>query len=586
MRESGRFILAIVLMVVVIFGTNKLFRPEMPPVAPASTELLVDAPESGESIDLGSTEGRPATVAQQAVGTVAASATLAPESALSASADLRADTVVVNSPLYRYSFSTRGAAVVGAELLKYDSSTEEGPVDLAPGIGAGLVGYQLRIGDRIVDLSTLAFQPETAGSINLEAGDDPQTLWFSHQDEASGLSIRIGYTFSPDDYLIQVQGEVLDPAESGTKRLLIDLGPTLASHEGSPAEDQRALAYVVNGTRDGIKSVPLRKVKEERIEEGPLHWVAFKNKYFLAAVLDSGGNRQGAFGGVIARPTGMVDAAAVTATLGVSGDGSFQYRLYLGPQEHSQLAAIGDGLQNVNPYGWKFLRPIIRPLGNLITWALVGMHTSLNLAYGWVLILFGVLIRVILWPLNARAMRSQMRNMALQPRMKEIQEKYKKEPELLQKEMIRLYKEEGFNPLGGCLPMLIPFPVLITLFFVFQNTIEFRGTGFLWLADLSLADPLFILPILLGASMFLMQMISMRSMPPNPQTKMLTYIMPVMMTVFFLRLASGLTLYYAAQNLASIPQQLQIARERKRQQEAQKQGKQGKQGKQALSKAR
>jgi YidC/Oxa1 family membrane protein insertase len=334
-------------------------------------------------------------------------------------------------------------------------------------------------------------------------------------------------------------------------------------------EDLRSLAYVVNGTRDGIKSVPLRKVKDERIEEGPLHWVALKNKYFLAAVLDTGGNREGAFGGVIARPGAEPDAADLTTTLALAEDGSFNYRLYLGPQDHNQLAAIGDGLQNVNPYGWKFLRPIIRPLGHLITWALVGMHTTLNLAYGWVLILFGILIRVVLWPLNARAMRSQMRNMALQPRMKEIQEKYKKDPERLQKEMLRLYKEEGFNPLGGCLPMLIPFPVLITLFFVFQNTIVFRGTGFLWLADLSLADPLFILPIVLGASMFLMQLISTRSMPPNPQTKMLTYIMPVMMTVIFLRLASGLNLYYAAQNLASIPQQLQIARERKRQQEAQ-----------------
>src|SRR5690625_6582137 len=120
----------------------------------------------------------------------------------------------------------------------------------------------------------------------------------------------------------------------------------------------------------------------------------------------------------------------------------------------SLLTARGDGMHNVNPYGRTLLRPIIRPLGHLITWALVGLHSTLNLAYGWVLILFGVLIRIILWPLNARAMRSQMRNMALQPRIKEIQEKYKEEPERLQQEMIKLYKEEGFNPLGGCLPKI------------------------------------------------------------------------------------------------------------------------------------
>jgi YidC/Oxa1 family membrane protein insertase len=422
-----------------------------------------------------------------------------------------------------------------------------------------------------VDLRSLEFRPESGESLTLEEGDAPQTLWFSHIDEASGLTVRIGYTFAPDDYVVQVRGEVREQSGAGVnKHLLVDLGPTLASHESNSAEDFRSLAYVVNGTRDGIRSVPLRDVKGERVEEGPLHWVALKNKYFLAAVLDQGGNREGSFGGVIARPTGEANAAEVTATLPISGEGAFEYRLYMGPQEHSRLAALGDGMQDVNPYGWKILRPIIRPLGHLITWALVGLHTTLNLAYGWVLILFGVLIRVVLWPLNARAMRSQMRNMALQPRMKEIQEKYKKDPEKLQQEMLRLYKEEGFNPLGGCLPMLIPFPVLITLFFVFQNTIEFRGTGFLWLADLSAADPFFILPIVLGASMLLMQLISMRSMPPNPQTKMLTYIMPVMMTVIFLKLASGLNLYYAAQNLASIPQQIQIARERKRHQERQR----------------
>jgi YidC/Oxa1 family membrane protein insertase len=556
MKESGRFFLAILLMVAVIVGTNMLFRPDQKPVVDSTSELVVESPSAAIDRADGAQAAIPPRTAAEPQLNAAAIADRTP---------VRADTIVVNSPLYRYSFSTRGATVVGAELLKYESSTRSGPVDLAPEIGDGLIGHRIQLGDRIVDLRDLEFRTEHEGPITIDAGDVPETLWFSHLDEHSGLTVRVGYTFSPDEYVIGVKGEV----NGGRGRLLVDLGPTLASHEANAAEDQRALAYVVNGSREGIRSIPLRDVKAERVEEGPLHWVALKNKYFLAAVLDKGGNREGAFGGVIARPTGEANSAALTATLPVSDEGSFEYRLYMGPQEHSRLAALGDGMQDVNPYGWKILRPIIRPLGHLITWALVGLHSTLNLAYGWVLILFGVLIRVILWPLNARAMRSQMRNMALQPRMKEIQEKYKKDPEKLQQEMLRLYKEEGFNPLGGCLPMLIPFPVLITLFFVFQNTIEFRGTGFLWLADLSAADPFFILPIVLGASMLLMQLISTRSMPPNPQTKMLTYIMPVMMTVIFLKLASGLNLYYAAQNLASIPQQIQIARERKRQHERQ-----------------
>jgi YidC/Oxa1 family membrane protein insertase len=228
---------------------------------------------------------------------------------------------------------------------------------------------------------------------------------------------------------------------------------------------------------------------------------------------------------------------------------------------------VGRDLHDSNPYGWRVLRPIIRPLAHVVTWALVGLQRTLDVGYGWVLILFGILIRVVLWPLNARAMRSQLKNMELQPRLKEIQDKYKQEPEKLQKEMMRLYKEEGFNPLGGCLPLLIPFPVLITLFFVFQSTIEFRGVEFLWLPDLSRADPFYVLPVLLAGSMFLMQWLSMRSTPAvNPQMKMMLWFMPILMLVIFLNLASGLNLYYLSMNLASVPQQMQLVRERKRRQ--------------------
>jgi len=162
-------------------------------------------------------------------------------------------------------------------------------------------------------------------------------------------------------------------------------------------------------------------------------------------------------------------------------------------------------------------------------------------------------------------MRSQIKNMEMQPRIKEIQARFKSDPEKLQKEMLRLYKEEGFNPMGGCLPMFLPFPVLIALFFVFQSTIEFRGVSFLWLPDLSRADPLFILPVALGISMFIQQFLNMRTMKDQPaQMKYMTYIMPVFMTLLFLRFASGLNLYYASMNIAAVPQQLQIMREKKK----------------------
>ena len=119
-----------------------------------------------------------------------------------------------------------------------------------------------------------------------------------------------------------------------------------------------------------------------------------------------------------------------------------------------------------------------------------------------------------------------------------------------------------FSPVMGCLPMLLPMPVLFALYFVFQNTIEFRGVSFLWLPDLALKDPFYITPIFMGLSMLVLSWIGLRGVPPTPQSKMMAYMMPAMMTVMFLQFPAGLNLYYAVQNVAAMPQQLLLSRER------------------------
>jgi len=278
-------------------------------------------------------------------------------------------------------------------------------------------------------------------------------------------------------------------------------------------------------------------------------------------------------GGVLADPDPIGVRVGVAVTHSIRTDGTFSHRAYLGPLEYATLSALGDDLEQVNPYGWKFLRPLLNWIVPAIMWVLNYLHDNLRLSYGWVLIIFGVLMRVLLWPVNQKMMRSQMKNMAVQPLMKEVQTKYKDDPQRLQKEMMKLYKEHGFNPLGGCLPMLLPWPVLIALFFVFQNTIELRGVAFLWLPDLSAKDPLYILPVFMAASMYLLQRITFKSMDQsNPQMqsqmKMMMYGMPLFFAFIFMNFASGLNLYYATANIATIPQQLLIARERRKAQAA------------------
>jgi YidC/Oxa1 family membrane protein insertase len=553
--EAGRFLLAVVLMIAVVVVTNILLPPVPPPPGTPGVDSL-SAPPAAPPARPPRVEPDvpPAAVGQPEA--VAQPATVGPTT----DEGIEVDTLFVESPLFRLGFSTRGGGLASAELSQYESHSDPGsPVQLVPPETDALVSYRLRVGDRTIDLASLPVASAAATTLVRAA---PDSLRLTYADSASGFGFDLVYRFAPNEYLIDAEVRVAGLGDA-TPQLLIDFGPRLPFHEWTPDEDRRALAYVVNSPQRGIESLSLSKVRGQKIENGPLLWAALKNKYFVVALLRSTGQPT-PFGGLVADSVGQ-DAATLTATLDPSADGTFRYRIYLGPQQYERLAAVGDRFTDVNPVGWKFLRPVMQPIAFGITWLITRMHDAFNLAYGWVLILFGVLVRVVLWPLNTKAMRSQMKNMELQPRIKELQTKYKSDPERMNKEMMRLYKEEGFNPFGGCLPLLIPMPVLIALFFVFQATIEFRGVPFLWLPDLSRADPLYIIPVLMGLSMFGLQWFSLRSTPdPTPQMKMMMWLMPGMMTVLFLNFASGLNLYYTAMNVASLPQQMYLVKERRK----------------------
>src|SRR5439155_8879781 len=190
-----------------------------------------------------------------------------------------------------------------------------------------------------------------------------------------------------------------------------------------------------------------------------------ENQPRFGAAIVEGGPRTVTASSLLGR-SAVATRAAVTLTLPVPPAGDFRYQLYAGPLEHRRLAQLGHDLDDANPYGG-FLRPIIQPVSVLVVNILIWMHDRLRLAYGWVLVVFGILVRALLWPLNQKAMESSLRMQAVAPLMKQIQDRHKNDPERLQREMMRLYKEHNVSPFGGCLPMLLPMPVLFALFFVF-----------------------------------------------------------------------------------------------------------------------
>ena len=477
------------------------------------------------------------------------------------------DTVWVTSPIYRYGFSTRGGRLVSAELLNHQSfaaGDSGNPIDLVPP-GDAFLRHRLALpsGDT-VSLADWDLQPAPdAPGIVVYADQGPKTLRFD--GERGGSRLTLEYRFLPGEYRFHVQGSVTGLGAGGAV-LLIDLADGLRSAEKDSADDFGHYSVVTKASKTERTDFSKLDAGERALFDGPFEWVGVKSKYFFTAALafDEGQPR---FGGAIAvggpRNGKAATRAHVTITMPVQSAGSFRYQVYAGPLEYRHLSRLGHGLDDANPYGGIF-RPIIQPVSAFVVNILLWMHERLNLAYGWVLILFGIIVRVVLWPLNQKAMESGIRMQAVAPLIKETQDKYKKDPERLQKEMLRIYRDHKVNPFGGCLPMLLPMPVLLALFFVFANTIEFRGVPFLWLPDLSRPDPLYIIPIVMGLSMFGLSKVGQIGVPPNPQTKMMLYFMPIFLTVLFLNFASGLNLYYAAQNIFSIPQQYLIAKRRLR----------------------
>ena len=469
------------------------------------------------------------------------------------------DTVRVTSPLYTYGVSTRGARLVQAELRRYASMApgeEQARAQMLPEKSA-LLGLTVVRGRDTIDFRDATFTP-SARRVAV-SGETPLRL----SAEKDGVRLDLTYTFDPDDYRVRVSGMASDIGPNGGA-LLVGMGPTIANTEVNLEENHRELAFVTR--RDDTERTNLGSLEpgERQAFSGPFRWAALKSKYFVTGVMAADSMGGGISGATVTAAPGTDDptSADIRLSMPLQPSGAFGYTVYAGPMEYDRLARMGHDFDDVNPYGWPGFRTVIRVFAVPVRWLLVWMHENLHLAYGLVLVVFGILVRVILWPLNQKAMRANMKLQEVQPLMKEIQDRHKSDPQRMQQEVFKLYKEYKVNPLGGCWPMLLPMPVLFALFFVFQNAIELRGTSFMWIPDLSRPDPLYVIPILMGASMYFLTKVGQMGMDPNPQMKMLLYMMPLMMTGMFLFFPSGLNLYYTVSNIASIPQQWLLGRER------------------------
>jgi YidC/Oxa1 family membrane protein insertase len=549
-----RLLLGVALMVIIALAPSILFK--RPPQAPIPATTPADGRTVGQA---DSSIAASPTLSAPKAGAAAESPSAGPPDRQS----VPEDTVQVTSPLYTYRFSTRGARMIAATLHKYHSTVKAEaalPLEILPADGA-LFDLVLQSGTDTIRIGDWGLTP-SAHSLDVSSGI--QTLSFTGSQ--AGRTIELSYRFRPDDYRIEVSGTINGVGATGGL-LLIGLGHGLRNTEADTASNHNEYGIVTRAQESKVTRLGSFDAGETRTFAGPFEWVALKSKYFTASIV-AGDSALPRIAGVTATARlpnpgeKKAYAADTRVSIPVSGQGQFGFLAYVGPMEFKRLRAIGHEFDDVNPYGWPGFRVVIRFFTTPVRWLLVTMHQTLGLTYGVVLILFGIMIKGLTWPLQAKAMRSSMKMQELQPVLKDLQQRYSNDPAVLNREMMALYKEKGVNPLGGCLPMLIPMPVLLALFVVFQYSIELRGTPFLWLTDLSAHDPLFLIPLIMGVSMFAVSKIGQKGLPPNPQMQMMVYVMPVMMTVLFARFPAGLNLYYAVQNLAGLPQQWMLTQER------------------------
>ena len=555
--DDRRPLIAIALIMLIALAPLFLLKPPPPKPVPAATASVVKDSANPSA----STAGIPAPVAPGVAPAGALSQAPAPVTAVPE------QIVAVRSPLYRYGISTRGGRIVSSRFTHYramDRADRRDTLELLdPGAG-GLLDGRLVIGGDTVRFDQVAFVPS---SDSIAVNSAPATLTLRGQ--SGSYDITLTYQFVPDDFRINVSGSVTGLGPTGAT-FLVGLGNGFRQTEADSVANYRESGIVTK--LDGTKLTRFSSLAPQFVTtiSGPFEWVAVKSKYFVAGLFaydSSSDGVKGRIGGVRAFTADTFHTprhAQVAVTLPVSASGAFNWSLYVGPMEYDRLHRIGRDFDDVNPYGWAWLRPIIRPFAVAIRWVFLGMHSALGLGFGLVIVLFGIMVRLLTWPLNAKAMRSMAAMQAVQPRVDALKERYKDDAARLQQETFALYKEHKVNPLGGCWPMLIPYPLLVAVFFVLQNTIELRGVGFLWMPDLARFDPLFVIPVLMAGSMFALSKIGQIGMPPNPQTKIMLYMMPLMMLVFFSRLAAGLNLYYTMGNLVSLPQQWMIMKARQK----------------------
>jgi YidC/Oxa1 family membrane protein insertase len=543
-----RAVLAIVLSLVVVVLWSIFFAP-VPPPPPSE----VSEPAPGSSAP---PAGR---------GSPQPAAPVSPGSGSSPARPLGSPAVpevlvTVDTGVARFRLTSQGASVRAVQLLAYHTTLAKGAplVEIAPVPGSTTLplNAELSMEQRVTSLGQVVFTPSQT-EVTLSASQPEGTVAF-RGDLGDGRTVHRLYRFHHTNYTFEVSTwvEGLQPP-AGSSMLLL-WGPGLLRHtddanrQGQTAEHPRS--YVSGKVLDEAPTKP----GETRVQQGQVAWTALADTYFAAVLMP----REPAGDAVIARRLEGDTLEIGLRTPLTQSQAKQTVRVYVGPQSQPLLEAVEPSLDKLIDLG--FFSPLARPMLQFLRLLNDWVHN-----YGVTIILATIVIKIAFWPLTQTSYKSMQAMQKLQPKLKELQVVYKDDRQALNRAMMQLYRENKVNPMGGCLPMVLQIPVFFAFYNALLYSIELRNAPFicwdteLWwigrgICDLSVYDPSYITPVLMGVTMFIQQ--KMTPTTGDPMQAKIMQFMPLMFLVFFLNAPAGLVIYWLINNVLSIAQQMIINR--------------------------
>ena len=550
-----RVVLFIVLCLGIIIGWDIVLKKYG--FVPVNDPALIDQTEQTTTTEDSGKEAAQESQSTKPLGTTEDSSTLDSEESLPrnpefADANREVKIEKIETPLYKAEFSNRGAQITSWQLTRYLTQTEDPtPIELIYSEGQFAGPLSLATNDDTVTkiFQEAVYEVERDFSV-LDASHPVGRMSMTYQSAEHGVRIKKNFTFHYDSYVVDVTINVEGMSHDldvllGTNFGIVEWGQGFIGSLGPAWMIGDKLEKELPELDDSDE--PGTKPNLERA--GKIRWGALQDKYFMSVIIPEESE------GFFAQEELENVMTAGVKFAGSTGQQSHVFRLYAGPKQFDILKDFQIGLEDTIDFGWfiydswSVVKAVAKPLFYVLRYFYEYTHN-----YGIAIILLTVCIKLLFVPLQYKSYKSMQGMQKIQPKVLEIQNKYKDDRERLNKELMKLYKDHKVNPVGGCLPMFLQMPAFISLFNILYMTVDLRQAPFmLWITDLSVPDPFYLLPILMGASMVLQQKIMPTTMDPT-QAKMMLFL-PVGLTFLFLTFPAGLVLYWVTNNVLTILQQ-------------------------------